>query len=209
MAYKLTSALDVKLADKNFIEAGIHENISLVGVRAEKSVNGNNFIEFKFANDSNASFTHTEYEPSRTQMDTDETMDSKANNQLSRILQLMKVFYTTEALASTKAEFDSFEGMTKWVKESLDAADKTQKMRVKIVYNDKGFTTLPRYAKYTFIEPMSVSITDSKIKVLGIDTMVRPAIVADSENTSISNPLLGMAQTTANTSTTSTNGLPF
>ena len=188
MTYNITSALSVKSADKNFIEAGIHENISLDGIRVEKSVNGNNFIEIKLTNESGAAFTHTEYEPSRSTQDTDETFNNKATNQFARLLQLAKVFYTIEQLNSTAATFNNFEGMGAWFKQLIDGADKSKKMRVKIVYNDNGYTTLPRYAKYTFIEPMTVTKEESKIKPLSIDKFTRPEIVADKE-VATTNPL--------------------
>lgn len=205
MAYNINAALNVKTADVNFIEAGIHENLSLAGIRAEKSVNGNNFLEIKLVNEAGATFTHTEYEPSAFPGDAPDKLQSKQDNQLSRILQLLKVYYSEEDLLKAAGELNSFEEMTQWVKRAAEAADKSKKLRVKVVYNEKGYTTLPKYAKYTFIEPMDVSATDSKIKQLAIDLFVRP-IVADKEATTVSNPFAAAASTV---STTASSGLPF
>ena len=74
MSYNILSALQIEKADKNFIEAGIHENIALSGVRNEKSQNGGNFIEFKFTNEFGAAFTHTEWEPSARPTDSVEAI---------------------------------------------------------------------------------------------------------------------------------------
>ena len=61
-------------------------------------------------------------------------------------------------------------------------------LRVKIVYNNKGYTTLPNYCKFTFIEPMNLPEGQvSKITELNIDVFVRP-ITADKETTDV-NPL--------------------
>lgn len=208
MTYNIASALNVEKADKNFIEAGIHENIKLEGVRAEKSQNGNNFIEFKFSNDFGGTFTHTEFEPSARPTDTAEQIADKNNNQLSRILQLMLVFISREELLAGVAQLDSFESLSQWVKALLDRANKGQKMRIKVVYNDRGFTTLPKYARYTFIESMEVPVENTKIKSLQIDIFKRPEVVADKENLLVTSPFAGNAVSTT-APVTSGSGLPF
>lgn len=205
MTYNILSALQVEKADKNFIEAGIHENIKLDGVRAEKSQSGSNFIEFKFSNEFGASFTHTEWEPSARPTDTVEQIKSKNDNQLSRILQLMLVFYSREELVAGVATLESFESLSAWVKALLDRADKSRLMRIKVVYNDRGYTTLPKYAKYTFIEPMTVALAETKIKPLSIDIFKRPEIVADKETLLVTSPFAGNAVST----TVTGSGLPF
>ena len=64
----------------------------------------------------------------------------------------------------------------------LNAANKDILLKVKIVYNNKGYTTLPTYCKFTFIEPMNLPEGQkSKITELNIDLFVRP-VVADKEN---------------------------
>ena len=66
-------------------------------------------------------------------------------------------------------------------------ADKTKKIRIKVVYNKSGYTTLPNYAQYTFVESMDIPTDKSKIRILSIDTMERPQ--ADKEVV-VNNPFL-------------------
>ena len=91
----------------------------------------------------------------------------------------MKCFYDEDKL---QFEGESFKEYAKWVVGLLSADNiKDKALRVKVVYNDKGYTTLPKYAKYTFIEPMStVDAGGSMITKLGIDLFEKP-IVADVE----------------------------
>ena len=60
----------------------------------------------------------------------------------------------------------------------LNAADKTKKLRLKLVYNKDGYTTIPTAVDDTFIEPMDV--TESNIKITAKDVVVRP-VIADKE----------------------------
>lgn len=89
----------------------------------------------------------------------------------------------------------------------LNKADLTTLLRVKIVYNNSGYTTLPKYAKYTFIEPMSlVNENKSVIVKLGIDQFEKP-IVADLEKSNPSPFSMGSSMDENNSA--DPNGLPF
>ena len=92
-------------------------------------------------------------------------------------MQILLCFYKDEELIFNSS---TFEGWAKEVADYLNKADKSKLVRVKIVYDNKGYTTLPSYAKYTFIEPMTVSKENSAIVELGIDNFTRP-IIADNE----------------------------
>lgn len=162
--------------DVKYIPAGIQENVALDSARVSTSPQGRNYIEIKFTKDG-GTLPHTEWEPRKTELDTDETFQNKEDKQFSRIMQILTCFYKDEELV--------FNGRTfkEWANEVvnyLNNADKTKLVRAKIVYNDKGYTTLPQYATYTFIEPMTISKEDSSIVELGIDKFSRP-IVADNE----------------------------
>jgi len=171
MIFSTEQAFNIEKNDKSFLEGGIHEGVRLTGVRNEKSTNGNSFIEFEF-NKNGAVLTHTEWEPTKRADQTDEEMASKVNNQVARVLQIMSVFYDKATLSNFTAT--TFAQFGIWVKSLLDAADKTKLLRIKAIYNPNGFTSLPKYAKYTFIESMDVELADTKIKKLGIDTFERP-----------------------------------
>lgn len=91
----------------------------------------------------------------------------------------------------------------------LNKVDKSKKLRVKVVYNDKGYTTLPNYAKYTFIEPMELAEGKaSSIAMLNIDQFTKP-VVADKEVKN-DNPFNATSsETNTQALTDPTNDLPF
>lgn len=208
--YSSERAKQIIKKDVAFLPAGIHDNVKLISVRADKSINDNNFIEFKFDKDG-MGFTHTEYEPRKSDQDTEETYQDKCDKQFSRIEQILKCYYTDEKDREFSGE--NFVQFAKWVVEKLENAIKEKEIltRVKVVYNDNGYTTLPRYAKYTFIEPMStVNEGKSMIVKLGIDNFERP-VKADPEVNN-NNPLEVVTadiNTTVNTSTGEASDLPF
>ena len=178
MIFNTNAAFDIEKKDVKFLDAGIHENVSLEKVRSDKSPNnGNQFIEFTFSKDG-ATMTHTEYEPQKYSDQSEEDFNAKVNKQVARILQIMEAFYDRSKLSFTA---DSFSAFSAWVSALMNNADKSNKVRLKVVYGPTGYTTLPKYAVYTFIEPMTVSAQNSKIKKLGIDSFVRPETVADRE----------------------------
>lgn len=186
------------LNSSKYLEAGIHDNVTLVSARAATSVNGNKFLEIKFEKDGKE-LTHTEWEPTPNPSLSNEDNQKKATNQVSRIMQILKCFYLKELLVFSGSSYQDF---INWVVTLLNSADKSKLLKVKIVYNNKGYTTLPNYAKFTFIEPMNLPEGEtSKIVELGIDVFTRP-VVADKEANE-ENPL------DITTTTKNDNELPF
>lgn len=184
MIYSTELANQIQESKNKYLEAGIHDNVKFVSVRVDKSINGNIFIEFKFEKDEQT-MTHTEWESTKKPMESEEDFQNRANRQVKRILQILSCFYPKEALVFTGSSFSEF---ANWVVNLLNAANKDILLRVKIVYNNKGYTTLPNYCKFTFIEPMNLPEGQvSKITELNIDVFVRP-ITADKETTDV-NPL--------------------
>lgn len=177
MIFNTNNAFQLEKKDVSFLGAGIHENVEFAGVRNEKSANGNSFIEFKFIKDG-AALTQTEYEPTKFGDQTDAEFESKANKQVARILQILSPWYSKEQLSNFTA--DSFEVFAKWVADLMNAVDKTKLVRLKVVYGQNGYTSLPKYAFYTFIEPMTIPTESSKISKLNIDSFERP-IIGDKE----------------------------
>lgn len=209
MIYSSQRAQAITKKDIAYLGAGIHDNIKLDTIRVDKSINGKNFIEFKFVAEDGRFATHTEYEPVKSGDQTDEALQVKCDNQFSRIDQILECFYPNPEDRVFNGE--GFKAFTDWVADMLNKADKTILLRVKIVYNDNGYTTLPKYAKYRFIEPMStVNENKSVIVKLNIDKFEKP-IVADTEK-STKNPLAGDAfsrNTSSDENTANPNGLPF
>ena len=195
--YSKERAQQITKNDIKYIPAGIQENVALRSARVTTSPQGNLFLEIVFEKDG-ATLIQTEWKPTRFGNMTVEDVQKKEDNQFSRMMQILLCFYKDEELIFNST---TFEGWAKEISDYLNKADKTKLLRVKIVYNNKGYTTLPTYAKYTFIEPMTISKEDSTIVELGIDKFTRP-IVADKEE--VVDPI----NTTTETEEDS-NGLPF
>lgn len=176
--YSKERAQNIAKKDVKFIPAGITENVVLDSARVDKSPNGNSFIEILFKNGESATLTQTEWKPSKINDMTDADVQKKEDTQFSRMMQILLCFYTDEQLVFNGTTFEEF---SKEVVDYLNNADKSKLLRVKIVYNDKGYTTLPSYAKYTFIEPMVLPEgKTSAIVELGIDNFTK-TVVADRE----------------------------
>jgi hypothetical protein len=170
MIFNTNNALSIEKKDVNFLEAGIHENATFVGIKKERSANGNLFIEFEFEKDGQK-LTNTEWEPNRFPEESDKDLDTRANIQLSRILQIMQVWYDKSQLGF---EASDYEGITNWIVTLMSTVDKTKKLRIKVVYGKTGYTSLPKSSTYTFIESMEVSADKSAIRQLKGDLFERP-----------------------------------
>ena len=188
--YSSSRAKQIEKKDVAFLSAGIHDDVFLTGVRYGTSVQGRNFIEFKFVKD-NRTMTHTEWEPRRT-TSTGETLPDD-------------VFY-----AKVDNQWERIKENAQWVIDKLSTEKvKTTPVRIKAVYSKTGYISLPQYAKYTFIEPMStVNEGKSVIVKLGIDLFEKP-VVADTES-STANPFQVVNGTLDNTSQqNNVDDLPF
>lgn len=175
--YSKERAQQITKNDIKYIPAGIQENVALKSARVTTSPNGNTFLEIVFEKDG-ATLTQTEWKPTKFGDMTDETLQKKEDTQFSRMMQILLCFYKDENLVFNAS---SFEGWANEVANYLNNADKSILLRIKVVYNNKNYTTLPTYAKYTFIEPMTVSKENSAIVELGIDKFTR-SVVADQES---------------------------
>ncbi len=188
MIYSTELASKVTITNNNskYLEAGIHDNVKFTGVRAAVSPTGRNFMEFRFEKDGKE-LLHTEWEPSKREGDTDEQNQSKVTNQVTRIMRIMNCFYPKAVL---NFNGNSYQEFTNWVVTMLNAANKEVLLRIKVVYNNNGYTTLPTYVKFAFIEPMVLPEgfydkeinpeNKSLITELSIDQFTKP-IVADKE----------------------------
>ena len=174
--YSKERAQQITKNDIKYIPAGIQENVALKGARVATSPNGNVFLEITLEKDG-ATLPRTEWKPTKFGTMTDEDVQKKEDNQFSRMMQILCCFFKDEELIFNST---TFEDWAQEVANYLNRADKTKLLRVKVVFNQKGYTSLPTYAKYTFIEPMTVSKENSAIVQLGIDNFTRP-IVADKE----------------------------
>lgn len=209
--YSSSRAKQIEKKDVAFLSAGIHDDVFLTGVRYGTSVQGRNFIEFKFVKD-NRTMTHTEWEPRRTTSTGENLPDdgfyAKVDNQWERIKEILICYYKEEELQYE--EEGGFKEYAQWVIDKLSTEKvKTTPVRIKAVYSKTGYISLPQYAKYTFIEPMStVNEGKSVIVKLGIDLFEKP-VVADTES-STANPFQVVNGTLDNTSQqNNVDDLPF
>lgn len=195
MIYSTDLANQVTLTNNSnntkYLEAGIHDNVKFTSVKTAVSPTGRNFIEFRFEKDGKE-LVHTEWEPRERAEDTEEQNQNKATNQVTRINRILRCFYPKEVLNFTGSSYKEF---TNWVVAMLNAANKDTLLKVKVVYNKDGYTTLPSYVKFAAIEPMNIPMgfyeegkNESMIReITGIDLFVKP-VVSDKETVE-TNPL--------------------
>ena len=91
----------------------------------------------------------------------------------------------------------------------INVADKSKSLRLKLVYNKDGYTTLPTAVDEPFIEPMELQDgQEYKVKINAKDVVVRP-VVADKEIKN-DNPFMTTAPEIATaTFNATTSDLPF
>lgn len=198
--YSKERAQQIVKNDVKFIPAGIHENVTLKSARVAESPTGLKFLEIVFEKNG-ATLTQTEWKPTKFEGMDDSALQKKEDTQFSRMMQILLCWYSDEQLVFNGTSFEEF---SQEVVNYLNNADKSKKLRVKIVYNDKGYTTLPSYARYTFIEPMVLPEGQtSSITELRIDNFTKP-VVADTE-TSVAN----LTSISTSSDNADPNGLPF
>lgn len=198
--YSKERAQQIVKNDVKFIPAGIHENVTLKSARVAESPTGLKFLEIVFEKNG-ATLTQTEWKPTKFEGMDDSALQKKEDTQFSRMMQILLCWYSDEQLVFNGTSFEEF---SQEVVNYLNNADKSKKLRVKIVYNDKGYTTLPSYARYTFIEPMVLPEGQtSSITELRIDNFTKP-VVADTET-----PVANLTSISTSSDNADPNELPF
>lgn len=203
--YNIKEAIAQRDSESKYLSAGIHDNAKLTSVRVDKSPNGNKFIELTFSVDDKI-VMHTEWEPKRFPNQTDSSFDERCKRQVGRFLQILECFYTEDELIDFSC--NTFDELINWVSNKLTPYINGTKdnilLRIKVVFNKNGFTTLPAYAKYKFIEPMTTS--PSQIEKRNEDLFERP-IKADKE---VVKETTAFDKTTdTDTTVTDSSALPF
>ena len=211
MGYSKKAAQEVSDFKSKYMNAGINENVTLDKVEVKVSPNGNKMFDITFVNEQSQTAVHTEWEPKMAYWMKDKTdLERNQARQFKKMLQILLCFYKDEQINFEGEDFMSF---ANYIATMLNAADKTKKLRLKLVYNKDGYTTIPTAVDDTFIEPMDV--TESNIKITAKDIVVRP-VIADKE-TKNDNPFTTMTAATTSTEPTvataafnnSTDDLPF
>lgn len=213
MGYSKKAAQEVSDFKSKYMNAGINEGVSIDKVEVKVSPNGNKMFDITFINEQGQTAVHTEWEPKMAPWMKDKSdLERNQARQFKKMLQILMCYYTDEQINFEGEDFMSF---ANYIATMLNAADKTKKLRLKLVYNKDGYTTIPTAVDDTFIEPMSV--TESKIQITAKDIVVRP-VIADKEVT-VNNPFTTSTMTAAPTFTeptvataafnNNTNDLPF
>ena len=177
-----------------FMSGGIHENITIKDIVIDKLPAGNKcYIRFVYEAENGLIMQHTEFEPSgKRPFQTDEEYQKSINNQINRMINNHITPYfgwedgnyipdlydsripeernkMEEHLLRVNPQYSgsSYFGLVTWLKEKIEDVSKTMKLRIKVVYGDKGYTQLPKYSQYVSVEPMTA--TKRQITKLSID----------------------------------------
>ena len=173
------STKTAKFSNEEFVSSympvGINENVTLKEVNVNKTPNGRDFLEIVFENENGQTATMTEWKNEKNMwIVTDEDLQRRDDAQFGRILQVI------DAIKGSHEEFEgsSFVEMINWAKNQLaiDASAVQAALRLKVVYDKKGFTRVS--SNGVFVEPMGAE--ESQIKLWKNDLLERP-VVADKE----------------------------
>ena len=194
--------------NSSYMPVGINENVTLKEVNVNKTPNGRDFLEIIFENADGQTATMTEWKNEKNMwIKTDEDLQQRDNQQFGRILQVIDAANGSH----TDFEGNSFVEMINWVKAQLEPAtnpaNMRQGMRLKVVYDKKGYTKVSSLG--IFVESMGVE--ESQIKLWKNDLLERP-VQADIEKPI--DPLANQAMSDFSTpvtadSNTGADDLPF
>lgn len=185
-----------------YMNAGINDNITLSNVEVTKSPTGKDFIRFTFSDKDGKTAEMTEWKNEKNMyVKTDAELQKEDDRQFGRIMQIIKC-YISEV---PDVELNSFVDMINWVKTTLDGVNKDTKLRLKVVYDNKGFIRVSKNG--IFVEPMTAQ--ESRIVLTGRDKTVRPDIPVDKEETPKTDPLSAVNDATPADETNSDDDLPF
>jgi hypothetical protein len=187
-----------------YMPVGINENVVLNVVNVNKSPQGRDYIEFIFTNAEGQTASFTEWKNEKNMwIKTDEDLQRRDDQQFGRILQVINCF----CQETPEFEGESFFDMINWVKTTLDqiAEKDKQPLRLKVVYDKKGYTKVSSLG--TYVEPMCVE--KSQIKLWKNDLLERP-VVADVEPAAdpLGSPNIGVSAPVTETNT-GADDLPF
>lgn len=185
-----------------YMNAGINDNVTLSNVEVTKSPTGKDFIRFTFSDADGKTAEMTEWKNEKNMyVKTDAELQKEDDRQFGRMIQIIKC-YMSEI---PDVELNSFVDMINWVKTTLDGVNKDTKLRLKVVYDNKGFIRVSKNG--IFVEPMTVQ--ESRIVLTGRDKIVRPDIPVDKEDTPKTDPLSAVNDATPADETNSDDDLPF
>lgn len=162
--YNVNTNIDSEARATNFLDPGIHDDVYLMSVEYKTSPKGNDFMVFNFEKDGKSA-SLTEWAPS----DEDpEKLQNKTLNQIKRVKHIVTKFIDDEKFVFDVKDFKEFCAKTI---EVLGNAYENKSVRIKVVYGNNNFTSLPRYIP--FIEKTEVPKDKSRLEIISIDKMVK------------------------------------
>ena len=173
MLYKVSKDLQVGGSGNSYISPGIHEDIVLTNVEYRVSEKGNEFLAFYFENEIGEKLPHTEWQVRFGEnMDEKEkeAYESKVVNQMRRVQRIVTAFIPDDEF---DFEVDTFKDFAENTVKILGDRYKDKKVRLKVVYDNRNFASIPTYTRYPWIESMEVPVEKSKIRKLSIDRWER------------------------------------
>jgi len=182
--YNITKDTKTATEKSTYIGPGIHPNLKMIKAAFETSKNGNDFLTFIIENERGDKISRTEWEVSPKKPINELTAEDieKAqkvvNGQKEKIKQIVEAYFTTEELKNKPFILEgigSFKELAEKALQFLGNKYENTPMRIKAVYDKKGWVTFGHSAWSVFIEPMTITEEDSKIRILPSDAMVRPA----------------------------------
>lgn len=180
MGYSKKAAQEVSDFKSKYMSAGVNENVHIDKVEVKTSPQGNKMFDITFINDAGQTAVHTEWEPKMAPWMKDKSdLERNQARQYKKMMQILLCYYTDEQI---NFEGETFTEFANWVATMLNMAPKSKKLRLKLVYNKDGYTTIPTKIDDPFIEPMELGDGEEyKVKVIeGKDLIIRP-VVADKE----------------------------
>jgi hypothetical protein len=203
--YSKDKAVEAANRKSSAFVAGINEDVKLKSAKVATSPTGLDFLEITFEKDGQE-FKHTEWKPNMAPWMKDPSeVEEAENRQYARMLQILTCFYDDSQLNFVGESFKEF---AKWVAQCLSIADSSKLLRTKLVYNKKGYLSLPNTSSNDnkFIERMDVTKEDSKVTITPRDVLVKP-VTADVETAT--DPLNVSDTAAGNTPKDDINELPF
>lgn len=161
----------------SYMDAGIHDNITLKEVNVKKSPTGKDFLEIVFEDSEGKTATMTEWKNEKNMwIKTDEDLQHRDDLQFGRIMQIINCY-----TSSAEGEFNTFAEMINWVKQTLDPMISSKKqLRLKTNYDKNNYVRVSTNG--IFVEPMDVEKT--QIKKFARDNFEKQVVADVETNTS-------------------------
>ena len=142
------------------------DNVRITEFKIDKNDKGGNYFDIVLQDENGNTTNLREYEPDATRSD----FESKKKSQLTRLKHLVTK-YTPEGTQLPQA--NTFPELWAGVRDLLGQNNcRSTPMRLKLVFNDKGYLTVPKYVPY--LESMTVPKTESKLKLdRGFDNLIK------------------------------------